>query len=415
MNLNQDPNSPIDQSIETGKNDTQPMNDEVLIRAENVGKVFCRDLKRSLFYGFRDGIGDIIPGVRKKYDCDGNPIMRKGEFWANRGISFELRRGECLGLIGHNGAGKTTLLKMLNGLIKPDTGKIEMRGRTGALIALGAGFNPILTGRENVYIAGAVYGLSTNDIDDKYDEIVEFSGLAEFMETPVQSYSSGMKVRLGFAVASTINPDILLIDEVLAVGDPRFKVKCLNRISKLLQTTAVIFVSHNTNQVSLICNRCLVLSQGEMLGDYPTDEAMQLYNGLNVVNLAENVILSESILSFELSFDDLEVTFGDSLSFVATINSGVEFNNCYIRLMFIDMEQSVVAEWNSKLNEEVYQLKEGTNIFKCETPSLRFKAGIYRLRFVFLDETGAQRLLFSEPAETLQMSGYIFGRTCIQL
>ena len=145
--------------------------------------------------------------------------LRDGEFWAVQDVSFELRRGECLGLIGHNGAGKTTLLKMLNGLIKPDAGSITMRGRVGALIALGAGFNPILTGRENIYINGSVLGLTKKEIDAKIDEIIDFAEIREFIDMPVQSYSSGMSVRLGFAVAANLEPDILILDEVLAVGD----------------------------------------------------------------------------------------------------------------------------------------------------------------------------------------------------
>ena len=144
--------------------------------------------------------------------------LRDGEFFAVKDVSFELRRGDCLGLLGHNGAGKTTLLKMLNGLIKPDAGSIMMRGRVGALIALGAGFNPILTGRENIYINGSVLGLTKKEIDAKIDEIIDFAEIREFIDMPVQSYSSGMAGRLGFAVATALDPDVLIVDEVLAVG-----------------------------------------------------------------------------------------------------------------------------------------------------------------------------------------------------
>ena len=137
----------------------------VSVKVDNIGKIFCRDFKKSLLYGLKDSVRDLV-GLRKSVSSPSDKrVLRKGEFWANQGISFELRRGECLGLIGHNGAGKTTLLKMLNGLIKPDTGRIEMHGKVGALIALGAGFNPILTGRENIYINGSVLGLSKDEID----------------------------------------------------------------------------------------------------------------------------------------------------------------------------------------------------------------------------------------------------------
>jgi len=244
---------------------SKPLSDpEVLVRIENVGKIFCRDLKKSLFYGLKDSVRDLIGQRKGSASSASERPLRKGEFWANKGISFELRRGECLGLIGHNGAGKTTLLKMLNGLIKPDTGRIEMRGRVSALIALGAGFNPILTGRENIYINGSVLGFSTKEIDNKIDEIIDFAEIREFIDAPVQTYSSGMQVRLGFAVASTMDPDILIIDEVLAVGDLGFRVKCLNKIHELLETTAVIFVSHSMPFVSRICTQAILLSKGQV-------------------------------------------------------------------------------------------------------------------------------------------------------
>ena len=200
----------------------------------------------------------------------GNPSheLRVDEFWAVKHISFELRRGECLGLIGHNGAGKTTLLRMLNGLIKPDKGRIEIRGRVGGLIALGAGFNPILTGRENIYVNASVIGVSKREVDRKFDEIVDFAGIHEFIDAPVQSYSSGMSVRLGFAVAAIlIEPDVLLLDEVLAVGDIGFIIKCLNVVRRLSQNSAVIFVSHSMQAISSFCTRVMVLEQGQCLID----------------------------------------------------------------------------------------------------------------------------------------------------
>ncbi len=201
------------------------MSGDVLVRVEGVSKKFCRDLKRSLWYGLKDTAADLL-------GRNGASSLRLDEFWAVDGVSFELRRGDCLGLIGRNGAGKTTLLKMLNGLMKPDKGRIEIRGRVGALISLGAGFNPILTGRENIYVNGSVLGLPTREIDAKLDEIVDFAEIGEFIDSPVQSYSAGMQVRLGFAVATALRPDVLLLDEVLAVGDAAFRAKCYDRLAR---------------------------------------------------------------------------------------------------------------------------------------------------------------------------------------
>jgi lipopolysaccharide transport system ATP-binding protein len=250
---------------------------EPLIKVEGLSKKFCRSLKRSLWYGMQD-LGNELVGRRH----GGNGELRPDEFWALRDVSFELRRGECLGLIGHNGAGKTTLLRMLNGLIKPDAGRIEMRGRVGALIALGAGFNPILTGRENIYTNASVLGITKQQVDAKFDEIIAFAEIGEFIDTPVRNYSSGMSVRLGFAVAAVlIEPDILFLDEVLAVGDIGFVVKCLNTVRRMTNNAAVVFVSHNMQQVSSFCTRVMVMDHGRPLLDTSNPaEGIDLYNSL---------------------------------------------------------------------------------------------------------------------------------------
>lgn len=232
------------------------MGDEVLVRVENVSKKFCRSLKKSLWYGVQDIASELIG---RKHDDQ----LRTDEFWAIKDVSFELQRGECLGLIGRNGAGKSTLLKLLNGLIKPDKGRVEIYGNVGGLIALGAGFNPILTGRENVYVNGSVLGLTKEEIDAKYEEIVEFSELHDFMEAPVSSYSSGMYIRLGFAVASTIQPDVLIIDEVLAVGDADFRLKSAKRMRGVLDSgCAVILVSHNMTDIRNLASQVMWLDKG---------------------------------------------------------------------------------------------------------------------------------------------------------
>ncbi|WP_051205425.1 ABC transporter ATP-binding protein [Salinimicrobium xinjiangense] len=231
---------------------------EVLIEVENLSKKFCKDLKTSLWYGVKDLFSSLKGNKEER-------LLRPREFWALKDINFELRRGECLGLIGHNGAGKSTLLKILNGLLKPDAGKVTIKGKVGALIELGAGFNPILTGRENIYNNGAVLGFTRKEIDRKLEEIIDFAEIREFIDMPVQNYSSGMKVRLGFAIASQMEPDVLIIDEVLAVGDVGFHIKCLNRISELLKKCAVIFVSHSMPQVAKISTSTLLLEEGKMI------------------------------------------------------------------------------------------------------------------------------------------------------
>lgn len=247
------------------------MEKEILVEVQNVSKKFTLDLKTSLKYGATDIIKSSL-GFKNSKE------LRKGEFWAVQDISFKLRRGECIGLIGHNGAGKSTLLKVLNGLYAPDKGQIVMRGKVGALIELGAGFNPILTGRENIYNNAAILGFSKEEVNQKIQSIIDFSENEKFIDMPVQNYSSGMKVRLGFAVAAHLEPDILIIDEVLAVGDLGFILKCFKKIDELLPNTAIIFVSHSMPMVSRICNEIILMDHG--IAEYQGNDigkGVQLY------------------------------------------------------------------------------------------------------------------------------------------
>jgi lipopolysaccharide transport system ATP-binding protein len=248
------------------------MSEEVLIKVENVKKKFCRSLRRSLQYGMQDIAADLM-GWRM------NPELRRGEFYAVDDISFELHRRECLGVIGKNGAGKTTLLKMLNGLIKPDAGKITVKGQVGALIALGAGFNPLLSGRENIYVNGAILGMRRAEIIAKLEDIIDFAELREFIDAPVQSYSSGMIVRLGFAIAIHCHPDSLLLDEVLAVGDTAFQTKCFNTLNDLRNRgIGFILVSHNLSSIDAFCDRVVYLKHGRSVFVGSTQAALAEYN-----------------------------------------------------------------------------------------------------------------------------------------
>ena len=245
---------------------------ETLVEVKGLSKKFCRRLKRSLWYGIRD-IGAELTGSKRD-----RVKLRKEEFWALRDVGFEIKQGELVGLIGANGAGKTTLLKLLSGLIKPDEGEITVRGKIQALIALGAGFNPILTARENIYINGAVLGFSKKEMDTSIEEIMDFAEIREFIDMPVQSYSSGMQVRLGFSVAVNLKPDILIVDEVLAVGDASFRRKARNKMMELLHSgISVLFVSHNMALVSSMTSRCIYLENGRVAAMGASDEVTSRY------------------------------------------------------------------------------------------------------------------------------------------
>lgn len=227
-----------------------------VLEVDSVSKVFCRDFKRSLLYGLLDITNELLP-------TSNNNELRKKEFFALKDISFHLSKGECLGLIGSNGSGKSTILRIINRLYKPDSGEVRIKGNVAALIALGTGFNPLLTGRENIYINGAILGIPKHTVKQKEAEIIEFSGIESFIDTPIRSYSSGMVVRLGFAVASILRPQILILDEVLAVGDIAFQHKCLAQINKIKDSgTSTILVSHNMYHISQYADRCIWIENG---------------------------------------------------------------------------------------------------------------------------------------------------------
>lgn len=244
-----------------------------VLSVNSVSKKFCRQLSRGMAYSFMDIVADTIglsPDRMK---------LRTGEHFSLTDVSLELGRGECMGLIGANGAGKSTLLKILNGIILPDGGEVTIRGRVGALIEVGAGFHPQLTGRENVYLNAAILGMRADEVAAKFDAIVAFSGLdASALDAPVKTYSSGMYVRLGFAVAIHCDVDLLLIDEILAVGDMNFQAKCLAAIGEKRKSgQTIILVSHNLNHIAGWADKCLALSGGKTLAYGNPSEVIQAY------------------------------------------------------------------------------------------------------------------------------------------
>ena len=359
---------------------------DVLIKVDNVSKKFCRDFKKSLWYGLKDTAADILHPKHKSADSS----LRPSEFWANQDISFEVKRGECLGLIGCNGAGKTTLLKMLNGLMKPDTGSIEMYGRVGALIALGAGFNPILTGRENIYVNGSILGLHKKEIDAKLDEIVDFAEMEDAIDAPVRTYSSGMQVRLGFAVASTMDPDVLIIDEVLAVGDSAFKVACYNRIRDLLPTTAVIFVSHNMFDVSRVSTDVMVLENGRSTFSGDRDVGIHVYNELNSATVENKGGLSKMVIhrdkmitnlaNVQYTYDTRDLDTSIKLSF--DVSSIENLGSVRVRLVFFDETETSVAEWDSYYHDDDFVIPKGNSTLSIVAARIRLMSGHYRVAVV---------------------------------
>lgn len=212
------------------------------------------------------------------------PALFLGEKTVNRftalsDISFEIQKGECLGIIGPNGSGKSTILKLIANVMSPTSGKINVHGRVSPLIELGAGMHPELTGRENIYLNGAILGLKRRQIDANLQSIIDFSELSEFIDQPIKHYSSGMYMRLAFSIAIHVNPEILIVDEILAVGDPKFQQKCLDKMEEFKKLgVTILFVSHNLDTVSKFCTRCLLINHSQLIGDGPPAKICQLYS-----------------------------------------------------------------------------------------------------------------------------------------
>lgn len=226
-----------------------------------------------------DSLRDLIPALTGRlFRQRQKESLEDREFWALRDVTFEVEEGEAFGVIGANGAGKSTLLKLLTGIMKPTSGRIAVRGRLSALIEVSAGFHPDLTGRENIFLNGAILGMRRQEIQARFDEIVAFSGLEEFIDTPVKRYSSGMYARLGFSVAAHVDPDVLLVDEVLSVGDYLFQKKCVERMNSVIEEgTTVVFVSHNLRSIADLCPRSLLLQKGQVRQIGPTGEVLKAY------------------------------------------------------------------------------------------------------------------------------------------
>lgn len=249
----------------------EPLAPDEVLRLDGASKKFTGSLRRSLAHGLldlgRNLIGSPSPTGR----------LRTGEYWAVDEVSFSVRRGESVGLVGANGAGKTTLLRMIAGIYPPDRGTVQVRGRLTALLATGTGFHPHMTGRENILLNGSILGMTTAEIEDRMDAILDFAELGEFIDRPVSTYSSGMRGRLGFAVSTALEPDILILDEVLATGDLAFRQRCFRRLDDIAGTTSFILVTHMTTHIQRVCDRVVWLDQGRVRELGATDDVLPRY------------------------------------------------------------------------------------------------------------------------------------------
>jgi len=244
----------------------------VVARIEGISKYFFIRHNRSYFLKER-AIALLKGNFREK----------KEMFWALRNINLEVKRGEFLGLIGPNGSGKSTLLKLMAGILSPSKGKIFIEGRVAPIIELGVGFEPDLTGTENIYLSASLYGLTKKEIQMNYDEIVRFSELEDFIDVPIKNYSTGMQMRLAFSISLSIDPDIFLIDEILAVGDEKFQAKCFEKMEEIKKKKTIVFVSHDMHAVKMMCDRVCLLVKGKILDEGPPEKVIDSYHKLIAV------------------------------------------------------------------------------------------------------------------------------------
>lgn len=379
---------------------------ELQLAVESVSKKFCRSLHRSLRYGLRDIAAELTGRSRQ------SETLRAGEFWALEDVSFHLRRGEALGLVGPNGAGKSTLLRIISGLIKLDTGSVRVRGRVAPLIALGAGFNPILTGRENIYINMSILGLSKKEIDAKFDEVVAFTDIGDAMEAPIQTYSSGMAARLGFACAVHTDPDVLLIDEVLSVGDVKFRMKCYRHLATLLERgTCFILVSHNPQTVHWVCPRAVYLSQGKVVAAGNTASVLSRYEKdlFSISNESPDVLtLPPKTPGESLGLDIVSVCFKDehgnvlpaplsgqpvSLCVRCHVHRGMNEVNVVVAVSAVVAVSNLSAEnervlyLSSQYDNQPMSVLPGEAQLQLQLPHCGLSAGLYSAKIVITEET----------------------------
>lgn len=392
---------------------------EVLISVRDLGKKFCRSLRRSMVYGIAD-LGRGMFG--RKPDTT---TLRPDEFWAVEGVDFELRRGEVLGLIGANGSGKSTLLRLLAGIFPPDRGEIVIRGRVGALIALGAGFHPHMTGLENIYLNGTILGMTRSEIDQRLEAIIDFAEIGDFVQAPVSTYSSGMRVRLGFAVAAHLEPDILLIDEVLAVGDIGFRTKCLNAIERMTRNAAVIFVSHQMPQVTRICTDIIVMNHGRV--DYQGRDCLQgvehyfslqgdcrkRISGTGQVAIGQVILQSDSG-----GADDSNpvVGSGEGLTVLFDCATSVWISRPVLHIAFFSVDERPVAQCDSDLSGFFPDLPV-SDWFRARVriPVIPFNPGRYYVSIIVMDEKRHEIFAHHHAVASFFVTGSFLSYTPVHL
>jgi lipopolysaccharide transport system ATP-binding protein len=393
-----------------------------IIKIEGIGKKYrIRHQKTERYTALRDVITEKVSGIfhSKRRDVAANPAVE--DFWALRDVSFDVRRGEVLGIIGRNGAGKSTLLKILSRITEPTEGRAELNGRVASLLEVGTGFHPELTGRENIYLNGAILGMPRAEIKHKFDEIVAFAQVDQFLDTPVKRYSSGMYVRLAFAVAAHMEPEILIVDEVLAVGDAGFQKKCLGKIGEVASGgRTVLFVSHNMLAVTSLCKRVVLIDKGRVtasglpstvvstyLKEVTTSSSAvrdQIWNDPMTAPGNDRIRLHRIRVVANAVDPDQEFTLNTPLAVEIDYWNAVPDTKLFVNLALYGIDGTEVLEDWSVDDCTGKALPQGLLKTICQIPGGLLNEGTYRVRIVFFDSDSVQILYDHQEAAVFSIS-----------
>lgn len=369
---------------------------EIVIEARHLSKQYNIGVDRT----YKTLSGSLASAIRNPQKALKSKWKQYDSFWALKDVSFNIEKGETIGIIGRNGAGKSTLLKILSRITYPTEGEVIMKGRVGSLLEVGTGFHPELSGRENIYFNGSILGMKKREINEKFEEIVKFSGVEKFLDTPVKRYSSGMQVRLAFSVAANLDPEILLVDEVLAVGDATFQEKCLGKMNEVAESgRTVLFVSHNLNAVEKLCGSCIYLEKGHI----------EIYSR-DVSSIIRQYLYSQSSIANESKWENMGNEFINPWFIPAALYIGNEYGEKILMPvknnedMWIHIEgelkekdpaltigYAIYSEdgnllfWSYQIDEDennLSKLKVGKNHLKSKIPKRFFNEGVYRIEFI---------------------------------
>jgi lipopolysaccharide transport system ATP-binding protein len=395
------------------------------IRVDNLSKSYRLGSRTANSYRtLRDTLAESTAGVwhglRRRFgngNGTANGTAKDDAFWALKDVSFEVQPGEVVGIIGRNGAGKSTLLKILSRIVEPTAGRCEVRGRMASLLEVGTGFHPELTGRENIYMNGSILGMGRKEIERKFDEIVAFSEIEQFLDTPVKRYSSGMYVRLAFAVAVHVEPQILVVDEVLAVGDLAFQQKCLKHMRSLTRKgMTILLVSHNMAAIQSCCQRAMFLERGQIEGEGGTVEVIEQYRAAQLDNKAPDTVAEKgvdgiSIVGFEMFGEDgkptREVQFGESIRIRIEIRADKRVERPMINFGITRGDGVIICNFNNWYDNVELDFLEGECTLEGWLPPIRLIPDYYQIHVLVWDWGGGH--MHGDMEGSIPLASVTFG------